>query len=78
MGERNGHLVSAQEISKRYKIKYPTINYYTDLGFFTIVRREGNRRMYDARQVHERWGRISAMINEGYPLRLIRKKILSK
>ncbi len=72
---KNGHLVSAQDIAKRYNVAYPTINYYTDLGLLPIVKREGNRRMYSDRQVKERLTRINRMTNEGYPLRLICRKI---
>jgi DNA-binding transcriptional MerR regulator len=71
-------LVSAQEITKRYKIGYPTINYYTDLGLLSIVKREGNKRLYNAKEVSARLGAISRLMNEGYPLRLIRKQIFLK
>ena len=68
-------LLSAQEISKKYKVAYPTINHYTDLGFLHIVRRDGNRRLYSDRHVRSRLTQISKLVNEGYPLRLIRKKL---
>ena len=68
-------LVTAKDISKKYKVPYPTINHYTDLGFLPIVKKEGSRRMYNNKQVRDRLQLISKMINEGYPLRLIRKKI---
>ena len=72
------NLVTAKDISKKYKLPYPTINHYTDLGFLSIVKKEGNRRMYNNKQVRERLQLISKMMNEGYPLRLIRKKISAK
>ena len=72
------NLVTAKDISKKYKVPYPTINHYTDLGFLSIVKKEGNRRMYNNKQVRERLQLISKMTNEGYPLRLIRKKISAK
>ena len=77
MAEKNGSYVTAKEISKKYKLAYPTINHYTDLGFLFIVKKEGNKRLYNGREVKKRLGLISKMANEGYPLRLIRKKILS-
>ena len=77
MSGKNG-LVTAQDISKKYKVAYPTINHYTDLGFLSIIKREGNRRMYSDREVKNRLTLISKMMNEGYPLRLIRKKIMDK
>lgn len=69
------NLLTAKDISKKYKVAYPTINHYTDLGFLAIVKREGNKRLYNDRQVKNRLQLISKMMNEGYPLRLIRKKI---
>jgi DNA-binding transcriptional MerR regulator len=74
MPKANG-LVTAKEISKKFKIAYPTINHYTDLGFLAIVKREGNRRLYSEKQVKNRLQLISKLVNEGYPLRLIRRKI---
>ena len=78
MNEKTTDLVTAQTISKKYKVPYPTINHYTDLGFFTIVKREGNKRMYNDKKVRERLSLISRLMNEGYPLRLIRRKIVEK
>ena len=78
MVSRNSNLFTAKEIVKKYKVAYPTINHYTDLGFISIIKREGNKRLYNRREVHTRLHLISKMVNEGYPLRLIRKKILAK
>ena len=78
MHEKSNHLVTAKDISKKYKVPYPTINHYTDLGFLPIVKREGNKRIYDDKQVRNRLSLISRMMNEGYPLRLIRKKIVAR
>ncbi len=68
-------LLTAKDISKKFKVAYPTINHYTDLGFLAIVKREGNKRLYDERQVKTRLSMITKLVNEGYPLRLIRKKL---
>ena len=75
MSEKNGSLVTAKDISKKYKVPYPTINHYTDLGFLSIIKREGNKRLYNDKAVKSRLSLISKMMNEGYPLRLIRNKI---
>ena len=77
MEKQNG-LVTAKVISKRYKVAYPTINHYTDLGFLHIVKREGNKRLYNDKQVKSRLSLIYRLMNEGYPLRLIRRKIAAK
>ena len=68
--------ISAQEMSERFKIPYSKINYYTYLGFFEIIKKEGNKRFYDISQVETRYKAVSEMINEGYPLALIRKKLV--
>ncbi len=77
-GKNNNHLVTAKEIARKYKLGYPTINYYTDLGLLEIVRKDGNKRLYSGRQVKDRLNRISKMVNEGYPLRLICRKMNSR
>ena len=74
----NNHFVTAKDISKKYKMPYPTVNHYTDLGFLSIIKKNGNKRMYNGKQVRDRLQMISKLINEGYPLRLIRKKIVAK
>lgn len=79
MSSKNGHTyMTAKDISKRYKVAYPTINHYTNLGFLSIVKRAGNKRLYNGRMVKRRLDLISKMVNEGYPLRLIKKKIAGK
>lgn len=74
----NNHLLTAKQISKRFKLAYPTINYYTDLGLLPIVKRNGNRRLYNGKQVRMRLGLIFKLMNEGYPLRLICKRVSAK
>jgi len=76
MAERLALLGTAQEIKERFGIPYSTINHYTDLGLFPIVKREGNKRIFDLQEIEVRYGKISKMAQAGYPLALIRKKIL--
>ena len=78
MTEKSGSYITAQEITKRYKVPYPTINHYTNLGFLSIVKRSGNKRLYLSREVKGRLLLIQKMVNEGYPLRLIRNKLFGK
>lgn len=68
--------LSAQEISHRFKIPYSKINYYTYLGLFEIARKDGNKRFYDSAEIEERYQAILKLMNEGYPLALIRKKLI--
>ena len=76
MNHKNGHTITAREISERFQIPYSKINYYTDLGLFSIVRKSGNKRIYDRQEVESRYRVISKLADEGYPLGLIRKKIM--
>ena len=83
MGRHNGFdggvkEITAQEIRERFGISYSVINHYTNLGLLSIVRRSGNKRVYDLSEVTSRFQVISRLSNEGYPLRLIRKKIAEK
>ena len=78
MSSRNGTYITAKDISKKFKVAYPTINHYTNLGFLSIVKREGNKRLYRGREVKRRLELISKMVNEGYPLRLIRSKLVGR
>ena len=77
MHGKNGY-ITAKDISKKFKVAYPTINHYTNLGFLSIVKREGNKRLYSGREVKRRLELISKMVNEGYPLRLIRSKFVRR
>jgi DNA-binding transcriptional MerR regulator len=75
MNEQNKNLVSAKDISRRFGVTYPTLNHYTNLGFFDVVVKRGNKRFYEAREIKAKLGIIVKMKNDGYPLRLIRKKL---
>lgn len=77
MGNDAAGCLSAQEIGEKFEIPYSKINYYTCLGLFDIVRKVGNKRLYDGEQVKHRFQAISRLINEGYPLSLIRKKLFT-
>jgi len=68
-------LISAKEIIKKYQITYQTINHYTNFGLIHVVTKRGNVRLYDEAQIRERLTKISRLVGEGYPLRLICKKL---
>lgn len=67
--------ISAQQIASKFRISYPTVNHYTNLGFFSIVKRNGNRRLYAESEVKHQLRRIAKLKDEGYPLRLISKML---
>ncbi len=68
--------ISAKEIVNKYKIPYHTLNYYTAIGLLPMLNKVGNVRVYDEKDIKERLAKISQMSKEGYPLNLIRKKLL--
>jgi DNA-binding transcriptional MerR regulator len=71
-----GKFISSIEITKKYNISYQALNYYTNLGLLEIVTKKGNRRFYDENKLKRNLEKIQSMKNEGYPLALIRKKLL--
>jgi len=77
MNDNHKNLVSAKEISEKFGVSYPTLNHYTNLGFFNVVVKRGNKRFYELSEVRAKLGVISKLKNDGYPLRLIRKKLES-
>lgn len=68
--------ITAKDIVSKFNITYHSLNYYTTIGLLPIVTRKGNKRLYDESIVEDRLKRISQMVSEGYPLGLIRKKLL--
>ena len=68
--------ISAQDIIKKFNIKYSTLNYYTTIGLLPLSGKNGNQRMYDEGEVRRRLEDITRLSQEGYPLNLIRKKLV--
>ena len=69
-------MISVKKIMSKYNISYQTINHYTDFGLLPIQTKIGNVRFYDRNLVEERMKKIRKLIEEGYSLRLIRKKLI--
>ncbi len=68
-------LISTKDITKRFNLTYQTLNYYTNIGLFNVVSRKGNKRMYNEDEVADKTRDIENLKNEGYPLRLIVRKL---
>jgi len=68
--------ITAQDVVKRFSIKYHTLNFYTTIGLLPLLGRNGNQRMYDEDEIRTRLGEITRLSQEGYPLNLIRKKLV--
>lgn len=68
--------ISSKEIEIKYKIPYPTITHYTNMGLLKVIGRRGNKRLYYRNQVSSRLKEIKTLVDKGFPLRLIRDKLL--
>ena len=68
-------LITMQEVAKVLGVSSATVNYYTNLGFFKIRDRRGNRRLYEKNEVRELFTQIRKMRKEGYPLRIIQDRL---
>ena len=69
------HFILSRDIVAKYNIPYSTITHYTNMGFFTVVSRKGNKRLYNEDEVRVKLEKITNLVHEGYPLRLIRKML---
>lgn len=77
--KNNNHgkkMMSARDIMKQYHISYQTVNHYTDFGLLPVSAKRGNVRWYDTKVINQRMKKIRMLMEEGYSLRLIRKKLL--
>ena len=70
------NLITAGEIVQKFGVTYQAVNHYTNLGLLQVVTKSGNMRMYARSKVKNRLVKISSLVNEGYSLRLIRKKLI--
>lgn len=68
-------MITSKEIADKFNISYPTVTHYTNMGFFRVVGKRGNKRLYDEKEVGECLAKIRVKVNEGYPLRLIRDSL---
>jgi DNA-binding transcriptional MerR regulator len=60
----------------RYGISYQTVNHYTNFGLLPMVTKIGNVRFYRKNLAEKRLRQIRGLVDEGYSLRLIRKKLI--
>ena len=74
----NNHnkMLAAREIMKKYNLTYQTVNHYTDFGLLPVALKKGNVRFYDKNIVGERLKKIKKLTEDGYSLRLIRKRLI--
>ena len=44
-------LISSKDIIKKHRAPYFIINHYTKKGFFKVVKKEGNKRLYSLEEI---------------------------
>jgi len=71
-------LVTARQIAEKVNISYQLVNYYTNIGLFHVCANEGNRRLYDYKEIDKRIKRIRDLKRRGYPLRVIRDELIER
>jgi DNA-binding transcriptional MerR regulator len=69
-------IITAKEIASKFSLSYQVINRYTNAGLLQVVSKKGNIRIYNRPEVEKRLKQILALIKEGYPFVLIRKKLI--
>ncbi|NQT32290.1 MAG: MerR family transcriptional regulator [Candidatus Omnitrophica bacterium] len=70
-------LILSKDIVQKYNIPYSTLTHYTDMGLLQVVKKSGNRRMYDEGEVRVQLEKILELVDKGYPLRLIRDLLIN-
>ncbi|MCM8792656.1 MAG: helix-turn-helix domain-containing protein [Candidatus Omnitrophica bacterium] len=68
--------ISAKDIVAKYHVSYQSVNHYTDLGLLPVSFKIRNVRFYDRAVVERRLKKIRKLMQEGYSLRLIRKRLI--
>ena len=73
---KKNKMISAKQIANLYDITYQTVNHYTDLGLLPVLFKKGNVRFYNKALIKKRLKRIRVLAEQGYSLRLIRKRLI--
>jgi DNA-binding transcriptional MerR regulator len=68
-------IINSVNLSEKFNLPYSTVTHYTNLGLLRVIGRKGKKRLYDEGEVRGRLAQIKKLVNEGYPLMLIRDKI---
>ena len=68
--------ITAKEIATHYHLSYQVTNRYTDAGLLEVAFKKGNKRFYNRSVVGKRIKQIVNLAQEGYPLGLIRRKLV--
>lgn len=66
---------SPKAIAETLHISVATVNYYTNIGLFRAVDRQGNKRLYDMERILLTFAKIKELRKQGYSLGLIRDRL---
>lgn len=69
-------MITAKEIMREFNISYQIVNHYTNFGLLPVIVKKANIRYYDKNTIQERIRKIRELIQQGYSLSLIRKKLV--
>lgn len=78
MEQNQKNLITAQEIAKRLSISYQLVNYYTNIGLFSVYANRGNQRLYEYDKIDRAFRKIRELRRQGYSLRVIRNELLKE
>lgn len=70
-------LINTSQIINKYHISYQTVNYYTSLGFFVVAKTNGNKRLYEEKNIRAALEKIKELRTKGYPLKIIREEFVN-
>jgi DNA-binding transcriptional MerR regulator len=68
-------MITAKEIMREFSVSYQIVNHYTNFGLLPVVKKEANIRYYDKSTIKARIKKIRELVQQGYSLSLIRKKL---
>jgi DNA-binding transcriptional MerR regulator len=71
----NNDMITAKEIMKEFSLSYQIVNHYTNFGLLPVVKKEANIRYYDKNIIKSRIKQIRELMQQGYSLSLIRKRL---
>ncbi len=74
-GYENEEMITAKEIMREFSVSYQIVNHYTNFGLLPVVKKEANIRYYDKSTIKSRIKQIRDLMQQGYSLSLIRKKL---
>ena len=72
---QHANLETTNQLAKTLGVSVATVNYYTNMGLFTINDRRGNHRLYDVGEVRVIHQQIHQMRKDGYSLRVICQRL---